>query len=1018
MSSCTSCGAAVPAGALFCPSCGATISDEGPREERKLATVLFADLVGSTALADSQDAERTRAVLNRFYDAMSEEIADAGGTVEKFIGDAVMAAFGAPGAQEDHADRALHAALSMRRTLAAQFGDALQLRIGVNTGDVVVGVPRIGSSFVTGDAVNVAARLEQAAKPGEILVGGRTVAATRTAFDFGPEGMVEAKGKAGGVSCRPLLRAAPEAELRTRPSFVGREGELAMLREAFARVTAGAGPAAVAIVGEPGIGKSTLVGEFRDWLSKQSPPPAERLGRCLSFGQASAYAPLGEIVREHGELLERRPILGLTLGQPAPEGLHPLAVREHLRAAWLELLAQLTSPGPAVVIVEDLHWAKPELIELLEDGARRALGPLLLLGTARDAVGWGGETVQLEPLQFADAGLMIDGLAPTSLTREVRAFVVERAGGNPFFVEELLRMLADRGVTHAIPRGLAIPDTVQALLAARIDLLSPGEKSALQAAAVIGRMFAAGPVRALVEDEPPFDRLVARGFVRADDSRFTFVHALTRDVAYGSLTTARRVRIHAGYATWLEEAGGGRDEDAAELAHHYSQAVRPEDEDLAWEDEDEELARMRSRAVVWLRRAAGLAVRRYEMREAVVLLERAVALEPDPGMQAEIWQEVAHANALYFDGKAFAAAMEEAIALVHDVAALAELYAELAFQTIARAGMWGTAPPSDLMQDWIERALELAAPDTAARAKALIARCYENYDKSAADAAEASAIADRLGDPALRSRGYDVRQLVAFVHGDYREALEWCRRRESFVHELDDADAATYVYAFAINPAVACGELDEARRYAKLHDEATRPLSPHHRLHGAALFLLLQELLGNWKQALELEELIEARVAESAATPCVLSARSLYVCALANAHLENDDETERLEAKAEPLAMSGYGTVLDTPRLLLAIHRGDLTAVESLLGEPAVRASNWFYLSSMAAHLDGLAALRERERVEREATRALRPGTYLEPFAFRSLGLVREDDELVARAARLFEKFGLDWHAARTLALL
>jgi hypothetical protein len=455
------------------------------------------------------------------------------------------------------------------------------------------------------------------------------------------------------------------------------------------------------------------------------------------------------------------------------------------------------------------------------------------------------EKIELAPLHAVEAELLTDRLAPATLTPDVRGFVVERAGGNPFFVEELLRMLADRGFTHEIPPGLALPDTVQALLAARIDLLLPKEKSALQAAAVIGRIFAPGPIRALVQDEPPFDVLVARGFVHPEDSRFTFMHALTRDVAYGSLTTARRVRIHAGYAAWLEEAGGGRDEDAAELAQHYSQAVRPEDEDLAWEnDGDEELVRMRSRAVFWLRRAVGLAVRRYEMPEAVALLERAVALEADRPTQAEIWQEIAHANVLYFDGRAFAAAMEQAIALVHDDAALAELYAELAFQTIARAGMWGTPPPSDLMQDWIERALELAAPDTMARAKALIARCYENSDKSAADATEASAIADRLGDPALRSRAYDVRHLVAFVNGDYREALEWCRRRESFVHELDDADTATYVYAFAINPAVACGELDEARRYAKLHDEATRPLSPHHRLHGAALLLLLEELSG------------------------------------------------------------------------------------------------------------------------------------------------------------------------------
>jgi hypothetical protein len=307
--------------------------------------------------------------------------------------------------------------------------------------------------------------------------------------------------------------------------------------------------------------------------------------------------------------------------------------------------------------------------------------------------------------------------------------------------------------------------------------------------------------------------------------------------------------------------------------------------------------------------------------------------------------------------------MEQAIAVADDDAALAELYAELAFQTMARAGMWGRAPPADLVAPWIERALELAAPQTAARAKALIARCYADYDKSADDAAEASAIADRLGQPVLRSRGYDVRHLVAFVHGDYREALEWCRRRESFVHELDDPDTAVYVYAYGITPAVACGELDEARRYARLHDEAARPLSPHHRLHGSVLLLLVEELLGNWEQALELQEQIEDRVAESVATPCVLSARSLYVCALANLYLGNDGEARRLEGKAEPLAMSGYGTVLDTPPLLIALHRGDLAAVELLLGEPAVRATNWLYLSSMAAHLDG-GTRRRRSRPE------------------------------------------------------
>ena len=367
VAACSSCGVPLPGGARFCPNCAAPVAKERPSEERKLATVLFADLVGSTEMAGAQDAERTRALLNRFYDAMAAEIADAGGTIEKFIGDAVVAAFGAPVAQEDHADRALHAALSMGRTLEQMFGDTLRLRIGVNTGDVVVGEPRVGSSFVTGDAVNVAARLEQGAKPGEILVGDRTVAAARTAFEFGPATMIEAKGKEGGVACRRLLRAAASGPEVFAPGdrFVGREQELQALREAYRHALDTERPVLVSILGEPGIGKSTLVREFRRWLGTQSPAPVERTGRCRPFGQASAYSPLGEVVRGHPDLAERWPILGIALGQPAPPDLHPLAVVQHLRGAWVEFLDEFAARGPLVVLVEDLHWAEPELLELL-----------------------------------------------------------------------------------------------------------------------------------------------------------------------------------------------------------------------------------------------------------------------------------------------------------------------------------------------------------------------------------------------------------------------------------------------------------------------------------------------------------------------------------------------------------------------------------------------------------------------------------------------------------------------------
>jgi class 3 adenylate cyclase len=1017
VAACSSCGAPLPGGARFCPNCAAPVAEKRPSEERKLATVLFADLVGSTEMAGSQDAERTRALLTRFYDGMAAEIAEAGGTIEKFIGDAVVAAFGAPVAQENHADRALHAALSMRSTLEQMFGDTLRLRIGVNTGEVVVGEPRVGSSFVTGDAVNVAARLEQGAKPGEILVGERTVAAARTDFQFGPATTIQAKGKARGVACRHLIAVAALAVERYQlGTFVGREPELDALRAAYACMEETQRPVLVTILGEPGIGKSTLVRAFRRWLAARSPRPVERIGRCRSFGQASAYSPLGEVVRGHPDLIERSPILGVALGQPAPPELHPLEVVQRLREAWVARLEELAAAGPLVVLMEDLHWAERELLELLA-AVRRVQGPLLLVGTSRYEVELDAQTIRLDALPSGDALRIVDGLAGETLGHDVRAFVVERSDGNPFFVEEIVRMLADRGVTDAIPQDLVVPDTVQALLAERIDLLAPAEKAALQAGAVIGRAFGADAVRELVSGEPRFDTLTERGFVRGAAGELVFMHALTREVAYGSLTTPTRARLHGRYAEWLEAEGGGRDEDAASLAHHYAEAIRPEDLDLAWPREEAKARRLSDRAVAWLRRAATLAAGRYEMREAVMLLERAVELEDDARVRREIWEEIAHANVLYFDGRAFASALEEAIALTDAGESLAALQAELAYQTMVRAGMWGTPPPSELVGDWISAALELAPTDSPARAKALVARCYSDYDKDAEDAAEASRIAEWVGEPLLRSYGYDVQALVSFVRGEYPKALEWCRRRAAIAGELDDPDAEAYVHAAGVNPAVACGELEEARRYALRQQEVTASLSPHHRLHGISGVLELEELLGDWPAALALQEAVQQAVAENRATPCIRNSRSLLVCALAHAHLGNEVESRRLEEQGEENAMTGYGTVLDTPRLYLALRHGDLAAVESLLGEPAVRSSNWFYLSSMAAHLDGLAALGKRERVEKEAASARQPGTYLEPFALRALGLVREDETLVERAAERFEAFGLGWHAAGTRAL-
>src|SRR5438132_1829328 len=324
MAACRGCGEENPARARFCLACGTPLAAPRGEDERKVATVLFADLVSSTERGASQDPERTRAMLARFYDAMAAEIEAAGGTVEKFAGDAVMAAFGAPDALEDHAERALHAALSMQRHLEP----GLALRIGVSTGEVVVGRAREGSSFVSGDAVNVAARLEQAAEPGEILAGERTAAAARGAFEFGDRTTVEAKGKSAGVPCRRVVRAL--SLMRTRRvrglarAFVGRDAELERLYAAFRRAAQGSRPVLVTIVGDAGVGKTRLMRELWDRLGAEEHEPVRRTGRCLAYGQGITYWPLAEVLKEHLGILEsdapeevlrrlgEREILGLT----------------------------------------------------------------------------------------------------------------------------------------------------------------------------------------------------------------------------------------------------------------------------------------------------------------------------------------------------------------------------------------------------------------------------------------------------------------------------------------------------------------------------------------------------------------------------------------------------------------------------------------------------------------------------------------------------------------------------------
>jgi class 3 adenylate cyclase/predicted ATPase len=636
-------------------------------EERKLVTLLFADRVGSTASAAVEDPERTRAYQDRFYEAMATEIDRAGGTLEKFIGDAVVAAFGAPASQEDHAERALHAALAMLRVAEERFGESLRLRIGVNTGEVVVGPAREGGSFATGDAVNVAARLEQAAEPGQVLVGARTAAAVGEAFEFDDERVVEAKGKPSGILCRPLVRALalmrPRGLGGRRPTFVGRSSELALLKATYVRVAEDRRPHVVTIAGAPGVGKTRLVREFWNWLGAQSPEPLRRMGRCPPYGRGITYWPLAEILKEQFGLLETarqeeirarlgdQQVLGLTLGLEVA-GLPPSAAQQALHEAWIHFFSGLVAEGPVVVFVEDLQWGEDVLLDLIERLLGEVEGPLLILGTARpelvarrrlrDDERSNALLLSLEPLGRSDVEQMLAS-AVGALPNAVRDLVAERSEGNPLFVEELLGTLIDQRViepddrgwrVHELPNDYAVPDSILALLAARIDLLGPLEKEALQSGAVIGRSFWAGAVRALMAGrEPDFTVLEERDFIRRTvastlplEREYVIKHALTRAVAYETIPKSKRALLHAGFAEWFEQANYGWDEHVALLAHHYSQAVRLEDIDLAWGHDPDELRRLREKAVRWQRRSAELAVARGDLAETPAIVRPALEL--------------------------------------------------------------------------------------------------------------------------------------------------------------------------------------------------------------------------------------------------------------------------------------------------------------------------------------------------------------------------------------------------------
>lgn len=847
---CARCGRENPAESRFCNGCGSELAPvaAGLAEELKVVTVLFADITGSTALGERLDAEGLKEVMGAFFAAMRLEIEAEGGTVEKFIGDAVMAAFGVPRAHEDDPARALRAALRMRarlrelnEMLQERFGVTLELRMGINTGPVMAVIdPRPGEALATGDAVNAAARLEQAAEPGQVLVADRTAQAAPH-FRFGPVQSLALRGKAEPLRAVELVaeQAITEGTLSgSRAPLVGRRRELELLTALYRRAVEEGRPHLVTVYGEAGVGKSRLVAELLAGLEAAAPTPRVVRGRCLAYGDGISYWPLAELLKAHARVLdsdgadvarervseaaaaelaaasadgpeELAAILTASIGlAPADRsgGAHEL--RAETQLAWRSLFSALASGAPTVAVIEDVQWADAAVLDVLEDVASHAEGQLFVLCTARPELSerrptWGGgrrsfTALAVEPLDAADTARLAELLLGGDIGERERAAVVARVEGNPFFLEEIVR-------TRSAGAGDALPDTVHAALAARVDLLPADEKRVLQTAAVIGRVFwptavaelaglDRGAVGELVDHLQNRDLVLSRLSSSMSGQReLIFKHALICEVAYESLPRRDRVRMHDRVAAWIERTFAGRRTEVAELiAHHRAAAYRLS-----------ESPELRGPAFEALAEAAEGSYARAGFERAVSLAHQAVELARAPLERARALELLGQASFVTFDGSTAWDALREAAEIVRaeapdDLARLAFLCGYAVMIPARAQGLMGEQPPADVVAPYLELGLACAGDeDSEALVLLLSTQGYWEFgfetdandelaERGRIAATRAREMARRLGRRDLELLALDALGSGPWFRGHYGRAPEIDRARLEIARTIRD----------------------------------------------------------------------------------------------------------------------------------------------------------------------------------------------------------------------------------------
>jgi class 3 adenylate cyclase/tetratricopeptide (TPR) repeat protein len=1020
---CPRCGSDLPPDARFCPACGLTLGSHDSAEERRVVTVLFADVTGSTELGERLDPEHLREVMASYFTAMREEIEAEGGTVEKFIGDAVMAVFGVPAAHEDDPIRALRAALRMRGRLddvndglMAARGVTLQIRIGVNTGEVLASVePQPGDPMVTGDTVNVAARLQSAAEPGGILASERTARGAR-GFRFGEAMRLDLKGKGQPVRAMELRGGDVSIQDRGVPGLhapmVGRDEELSLLLSMFRRSAAEGRPNLVTIYGDAGVGKSRLTSEFL--LRAERDGATVVRGRCLPYGEGITYWPLAEILKGYAGVLDSdspelalekirkagrelltedvtsdpgraTAALAFTVNVADPEfdfgSMEPREVRQEVHAGWRSFFSALAAETPLVVIVEDIHWADPALLDLLDESSERVVGAVLFVCPSRPDLAatrpaWGGgrrnhSSIALDPLTPEQADRLVHELLTIEdLPATVHARILERAEGNPFFLEEIVRQLIDEG--HLVREGgrwraldeikrVVIPDTVQAVLAARFDLLDGQDKRVLQAAAVVGRVFWPGPVallahvpdeavdaslRILEERELVLSRLTSS---LARQQELIFKHVLIRDVAYESLPRRDRTDAHAAVARWIEETAGDRAGEMSELlAYHLSTAVALSRDTPGGPPEELRVAAFR-----WLLRASDEARRRLVVRKAQRLAEEALDLASGDLERTDALEMLAQAFFTDYAGDLAwryfrEAALTRARAEPPDgprVARLAALGCDIAVRW--PGSLRGEMPSEETVRElWDLGIAHLPPGDTEERIRLLGIRAGwpfafspEGYSVADLEELEAAGLqgaemALRMGLPNRASAAYDQALGPWIAVGWYGRAIPVWERRSKIAQEVTDILELGDLYAMGAWIHYEIGRYGRALEIADAGLEEITGRGPSVELHVRAWRMAALCRSGRWDEALEEFAAIEEMLKERDDPP-YFATHAFAMAGMIHERRGERVESDRLLAAILRMVTDNSGRLY--PSLLrFLVVRGDLGQAKSLR-----RPQNW-----------------------------------------------------------------------------